>query len=363
MAPKISLKALNRATLDRQLLLERSTMSPLAAVEHLVGLQAQTTSTWYHGLWSRLVGFDPRELSDLLARREVVRMALMRSTIHLVSARDALFLRPLVQIVSERGTASIFGKNLKGLDLDEVLKHGRELLDQEPMVFSELGRRMAERWDRDPASLAQAVRAHVPLVQIPPRGLWGGSGLAKHSTVETWLGKAVDENPSVEDMVLRYLKAFGPASVRDAQTWSGLTRLNEVFDRLRPQLVTFADENGRELFDLPGSPRPDEETPAPPRFLYDFDNLLLSHDDRSRVVTEPARLFNRPVNGLLAKLFLVDGFTAGQWTIEQDKDTAVLNLKPYRKLTRKEIAALTKEAKPLFDFVAPKSARRDLRVV
>jgi hypothetical protein len=362
MAAKITLKALNRATLDRQLLLRRSTMSPLDAVEHLLGLQAQTTHTWYHGLWSRLAGFKPQELSALLADREVVRMALMRSTIHLVSARDCLFLRPLIQIVSERGVASIYGKNLTGLDLSEIIRHGRELLDEKPMVFAELGRRMAERWDRDPQSLAQAVRAHVPLVQIPPRGLWGGSGVAAHSTVETWLGRSVDENPSLDDMVLRYLKAFGPASVKDAQTWSGLTRLSEVFERLRPQLVTFEDETGRELFDLPDAPRPGEDIPAPPRFLYDFDNLLLSHHDRTRVITEQARIMNRPANGLLAKLFLLDGFTAGQWTAERTKDRVVVNLQPYRKLTKPELAGLAREAEPLFDFLAPGIIDRDLRV-
>jgi winged helix DNA-binding protein len=364
MAAKISRKALNRATLDRQLLLSRSRMSPQDAVEHLVGLQAQTTKSWYHGLWSRLTDFEPERLSDLLANREVVRMVLMRSTIHLVTARDALALRPLLQVVSERGMATNFGKNLAGLDVAEIIALGRELLDTEPMVFSELGKRMAERWPgRDPSSLAQAVRAHVPLVQIPPRGLWGGSGVAAHSTVETWLGKAVDPSPSLDAMVLRYLTAFGPASVKDAQIWSGLTRLNEVFGRLRSRLVTFEDDNGRELFDLPDAPRPDENTPAPPRFLYDFDNLLLSHHDRTRVTTEHWHAQPQPINGVLPRIFLIDGFTAGMWTITQDRKQAVLAIHPYQRLSKKDTSAVVREGASLLDFAAPGIVDRDVRVL
>jgi hypothetical protein len=352
MAEKITLRALNRATLDRQLLLRRSAMPILDAVEHLVGLQAQTTHSWYHGLWSRLADFQPERLSDLLANREVVRMVLMRSTIHLVSARDCLALRPLLQVVTERGTNSVYGKNLVGLDQAEVVAAGRELLAGKPMAFGELGQRMAEYFpDRDPSSLAHAVRAWVPLVQLPPRGLWRRSGLAVHSPVETWLGKPVDASPSLDDLVLRYLGAFGPASVRDAQIWSGLTRLAEVFDRLRPRLVTFEDEDGRELFDLPDAPRPDEETPAPPRFLYDFDNLLLSHHDRSRVTTDEWRDRPRPMNGMLPKIFLVDGFTRGEWKV----DDGVLIVQPFRRLSKKDTAAVTKEGALLLDFVAPGS--------
>src|SRR4051812_14330946 len=169
MAAKISRKALNRATLERQLLLRRADKSLVDALEHLLGLQAQTTTSWYHGMWTRIAGFDPLALSELLSNRSVVRMALMRSTIHLVTAEDALFLRPLTQIVSERPL------KIPGLDHQEIMKVGRELLEQRPMVFSELGRRLAERWpEHNPGTLAHVVRAHVPLVQIPPRGLWGG---------------------------------------------------------------------------------------------------------------------------------------------------------------------------------------------
>lgn len=344
MAAKISLKALNRATLDRQLLLRRSSLPLMDALEHLIGLQAQTASSWYHGLWSRIEGFDPVELSALLEDRSVVRMSLMRSTIHLVTAKDALFLRPLVQIVSERGP------KLSGVDLAELITAGRALVDAKPMIFSELGRQLAAQWpSHRAADLAHTVRAYVPLVQVTPRGLWGRSGLAAHTTVENWLGRSVDASPSVDEMVLRYLAAFGPATVKDAQTWSGLTRLAEVFNRLRPQLVTFTDEAGRELFDLPDAPRPPEDTPAPPRFLYDFDNLLLSHHDRTRVVTRDWLNTARPINGVLPRIFLVDGFTAGTWTVTN----GTLEIRPYRKLTKKDTKALEKEGVELLKFAAP----------
>ncbi|TCO50632.1 winged helix DNA-binding domain-containing protein [Actinocrispum wychmicini] len=353
MAAKISLKALNRATLDRQLLLRRSEMTLTDALERLVGLQAQTATTWYHGMWSRLAGFDPRELSALLEDRSVVRMSLMRSTIHLVTARDALFLRPLVQVVGVRRPM------VPDADLADVVAAGRALLDAKPMIFSELGRQLAERWPaHDPANLAQAVRAHVPLVQVPPRGLWGGSGLAAHTSVENWLGKSVDPSPSVDEMVLRYLAAFGPATVKDAQTWSGLTKLGEVFTRLRPRLVTFEAEDGRELFDLPDAPRPPQDTPAPPRFLYDFDNLLLSHHDRTRVVTRAWLDLAKPANGVLPRFFLTDGFTAGRWTVTG----GTLVIHPFGKLTKKDTRALEREGAQLLKFAAPDQPH-DVQVV
>src|SRR3954470_20763603 len=166
-------RALGRATLERQLLTRRWDMSPADAVEHLVGLQAQTTHTWYHGLWCRLRDFDPVAFAELLVEREVVRVALMRSTIHLVTARDCLALRPLVQIVIERSTNGTFGRHLKELDLGAVVAAGREILEQQPRTFSELGRLLAERFPgRDPAALAQTVRAGAALVQVPPRGVW-----------------------------------------------------------------------------------------------------------------------------------------------------------------------------------------------
>ncbi|MGH8940970.1 MAG: winged helix DNA-binding domain-containing protein, partial [Actinomycetes bacterium] len=318
MTPVLTRRALGRATLARQHLLERTDRDVAALVEHLVGLQAQTPHTWYVGLWGRIAGFRPEHASDLLEDRSLVRTALMRSTIHLVTARDALGLRPLVAPVIERSTKGSFGRHWVGLDRDLVGAAGREILEQEPVLFSELGRRLAARFPgRDPAALAQSVRSSEPLVQVTPRGLWGRSGAAAHTTTGAWLGDVAVHPITVDEMVLRYLGAFGPATVKDAQTWCGLTRLAEVLDRLRPGLMTVADEDGRELFDLPDAPRPDPETPAPPRLLYDYDNLLLSHADRSRFTSgdDYSEIWLN-TTGFLGNV-LVDGMLVGMWRFDQ----------------------------------------------
>jgi hypothetical protein len=359
--PVLSLRALNRATLARQLLLERSALEPVAALEHLVGLQSQTPQTWYTGLWSRLADFDAAAFGALLESREVVRMALMRSTIHLVSASDSLFLRPLVQPVTERGARAAYGKRWVDLDLQEVGAVARALLEPAPLSFAELGAALRERWpDRDGAALAQAARTVLALVQTPPRGVWGKSGLAKHSPAESWLGRPLESAPSIETMVLRYLGAFGPASVRDVQAWSGLTRLSEVVERLRSGLLVFRDENGRELFDLPDAPRPSEETPAPVRFLYDFDNLLLSHADRARVISFDPVAGGGIRNGQLPNYALVDGFVRASWRLGLTRALATLTIAPVDRLRAAEVTALRREGSALLGFLAADRPEREI---
>jgi hypothetical protein len=360
----LSLRALNRATLERQMLLRRWQMPMLEAVERLVGLQAQTTHSWYHGLWARLEGFQPERLAEMLINRQVARIALMRSTIHLVTARDCLWLRPLTQPVIERSTKGSWGRHWTGLDIEAVVAAGRALVEEKPRAFSEIGKLLAERWpDRNPAALAQIIRARVPLVQIPPRGVWGKSGTAAHTTVEAWLGLPLATNPSLEELILRYLAAFGPASVKDMQTWSGLTRLSEVVERLRPRLVAFRDEQGRELFDLPDAPRPDPDTPAPPRFLYDYDNLLLSHADRSRFITAEYHKQGFTMDGPMPCVALIDGFTNATWKIARSRDTATLTINPFRRLSRKETAALTEEGARLLAFAEADADSQDIHFV
>jgi hypothetical protein len=332
--------ALNRALLARQLLLERATLTAAEAIEHLVGMQAQLPTAPYAGLWSRLVDFRPEHLSQLLTDRAAVRTSLMRATIHLVTAADCLALHPLLEQVHERGfqVGSPFGRRLRGVDLDAVLRAGRALLDERPRSLADLGAALAERWpDRDPAALAQAVRYLVPAVQVPPRGLWGQAGQPVWATAERWLGRAPNGDPQPDAMVRRYLGSFGPASVRDVQTWSGLTRLSEVVERLRPALRTFRDEGGTELFDLPDANRPPEDTPAPPRFLPPLDNLLLSHADRTRVM--PAehreRTITRQANGAL----LVDGFVAGTWRVARSRRTASLRIDAFHPIRDEDAVA------------------------
>ncbi|MFD7934330.1 winged helix DNA-binding domain-containing protein [Streptomyces sp. NPDC059755] len=330
-------RALNRATLERQLLLRPASMSAGAAVEHLLGLQAQNVKPPYYALAARLDGFVPEELSTLMAGREAVRIVSMRSTIHTHTADDCLTLRPFVQPARDR-ELTYFRKGLTGVDLDRLAVLARDLVEAEPRTMKQLREALSVEWpDADPQSLAVAARCRLPLVQVTPRGLWGQSGQVALTTAEHWLGRPARSAPTADSVVLRYLAAFGPASVKDMQTWAGLTRLRDAFERLRPDLLTFRDEHGVELFDLPDAPRPDPHIPAPPRFLPEFDNLLLSHADRTRVV--PAEYWGRSWQGNQAYCtLLVDGFLAGVWKLEED----ALVVEPFGTLTkaqRQEVAA------------------------
>ncbi|MFD8844901.1 winged helix DNA-binding domain-containing protein [Streptomyces pseudogriseolus] len=300
--PVLGPRALSRATLARQLLLSRSPMSATAAVEHLVGLQAQNVKPPYYALAARLDGFTPEALSRPLAVR------------------------------------------------------ARALVEEEPRTMKELREALLEDWpDADPQALSVAARCKLPLVQITPRGLWGRSGQVRLTTAEHWLGRPAEPAQAPDATVLRYLAAFGPASVKDMQTWAGLTRLREAFERLRPRLVTFRDENGTELFDLPDAPRPDPDTPAPPRFLPEFDNLLLSHADRTRVV--PPELKGRHWKGNVAyRTLLVDGFLAGLWRLDDD----ALVIEPFGRLDRARRAEVTAEAERMLGVLHP-GRRYDVR--
>ena len=358
----LSLRALNRATLQRQFLLQRVSIAPTDVIEHLVGLQAQTPHTAYVGLWDRVEGFRGSDLSDRLVDRSVVRMALMRGTIHLVTARDAWGLRPLVQPVLDRVQKSQFGKRLVGVDSAEVVAIGRAFVDEEPRTFKALGDHLLDRWPgRDRFALEQTIRTEVPLVQVPPRGLWGRSGPIAHTSIEAWLGEPPDERLTVEGMIRRYLGAFGPASAMDAQAWCGLTRLGEVFERLRPELFVVRDEAGRELFDLPDAPRPDPDTPAPPRFLYDFENLLLSHADRRRAISPElsAGFVARTQDSL--STFTLDGFVAGTWAIRRERRTATLEIRPIRGISKADSTALEEEGADLLAFAADDGSTHDIR--
>ena len=354
----LSRRALNRATLARQMLLERSDRTPLAAVEHLLGLQAQAPFPPYFGLWSRLRDFAPESLARLLTDRAVVRLALMRSTVHLVSAADAVTLRALVQPVLVRAIkGSAYGRQLSGVDPDELVTAARALLAEEPLTANALGERLRERWPDVPeAALANGVRAYLPLAQVTPRGVWGRSGQAKLATLDSWVGRVTTRRPSLDGMVLRYLGAFGPASVADIQAWCGLTKLAEVVDRLRPKLVTFGSESGGELFDLPDAPRPDPETPAPVRLVAEYDNLTLSHADRTRMLSEEdrRRLWTR--NGVVPGLVLVDGFAAGLWRLTTARGTATTSVETFRPVPKNVRGQIVDEAAAMLRFAAPSAA-------
>ncbi|WP_158893622.1 winged helix DNA-binding domain-containing protein [Amycolatopsis anabasis] len=362
MTAVLSSRARNRALLARQLLLRRHELTAAGALEHLVGLQAQAPMPPYTGLWTRLRGFQPDELVELLTGRAAVRIALMRSTVHLVTARDCVTLRPLLQPAVQLGLYSTpAGRAMAGVDVDKLLAVARELLDERPRTTAELGAALRERFpDRPAESLARHVRGLLPLVQVPPRGLWGRSGQARCTTAETWLGEPLSRTSSLDTLVTRYLAAFGPASVLDIQKWSGLTKLGEIVEALRPELRAFRDEQGRELFDLPDAPRPGPETSAPPRFLPEFDNLLLSHADREHILTEEhrKRLFTK--NGLIPATILVNGTVRGTWKIERAKQAATLVIQPFCTLSKKDTSGLVAEGGRLLRFTAPE-ADHDVR--
>jgi DNA glycosylase AlkZ-like len=359
--PVLSRRALNRTLLGRQFLLERVDRPVESMIEHLVGMQAQEPIDPYVGLWTRIEGFDPQELSALIEDRRAVRGSTLRTTLHLMTGRDFLALRPVLQDVLERAwRSSPFAKDLVGVDLAELLGAGRELLEAEPLTTAQLAKALAERWpDRVPNSLAYASRFLLPIVQVPPRGLWGKKAAPKATTAQVWLGRELGTDTTPDQAVLRYLAAFGPASVADIRIWSWLTGLREVVDRLRPRLRTFRDEAGRELFDVEDGLFVDEDVPAPIRFLPQYDNIFLSHDDRSRILLERMTVPDLIWRGGV----IIDGFISGAWRIRRDKDRATMTIELVTPLAGAQRVELEEEATRLFAFVAADAEIRNVEIL
>jgi hypothetical protein len=288
-----------------------------------------------------------------MVAREAVRTHVMRATIHLVTARDCLILRPLMQPVVNRNFAgSEFARNLKGLDTDEILVASHALLGERLRSRTELGRLLSERWpDRDPVSLSYVATLLVPSVQVTPRGVWDAGGPAIWATIESWLGQPLPrETRGLDEVVLRYLAAYGPASVADVRTWSGLSGVSEVTERLRPNLRIWRDQLGHELFDVPDAPLPDSGTPAPVRFLPEYDNVLFSHADRARINDRAQRIPLPPGTGGVMGTLLVDGFYRGTWKIARSADRATLQVKPFESLSKAEIEDVNAEGLRLVAF-------------
>jgi hypothetical protein len=362
----LSARALNRATLARQHLLSRVDATVTDEVHHLVGLQAQVPLNPYLGLWSRLDGFEPRTLADRLLDRSLVRIVLMRGTIHLVTADDCLGLRKLFQPVldTELDRHVEHGPVLRGLDLRPVLGFAKRALAERPLNGNEFRAALAARFpDHDAAALAYACRNRLALVQVPPRGLWDRGGQVRTTTAEAWLGRPLIARPSIGDVLLRYLAAFGPATAADASTWTRLPRLREPFERLRPRLRVFADERGRELFDVPDAPRPDPDTPAPPRFLPEYDNVLLSHSDRSRFTGDARAAATAPASGSWHGAWTLDGVVAGTWMATRDRSSgaSTVTVQPAQLLRAKDRRAVEAEARRLSAFVHADAGTRKVR--
>ena len=405
-ATQLSTRTLNRTLLARQLLLERAQCGPERTIEHLVGMQAQAPQPPYLGLFSRLSAFDPEQLAALITDRRVVRIALQRNTIHLVTAEDAVLLRRVLKPVIDNGLRHNFGAQLQGVDFAALGARGRELVEQEPLTFARLGELLAEEFPQaKPNALAQGVRQLVPLVQVPPRGLWGRSGAPAHTSLESWLaGSSQDFTPSgsapdgsapdglapdgsapddeLDAVVLRYLAAFGPASVRDIQAWCGLTRLNAVVKRLGDRLRRYADPNGTVLYDAAESPLTDADEPAPIRLLPEYDNILLSHADRSRILDPAHRSAVFTENGRIMSTVLIDGFVAATWRFDERTGRAgskggpdgagggsrpgVLTVVPLRTLSTREQHAMEREVGPeaarMLELLAPGGDAREAEV-
>jgi hypothetical protein len=344
-------RALNRATLARQLLLERASLDVAVVVDHLVGLQAQNPHDPYLALWSRLDPFDPLDLSASLEARSLVRMVAIRGTIHLVSVADGFGLRPVMQGVLDRELEnhSEYGPRLRSVDLAPVLAFAAPLLTARPSSVPELRAALEDRFPGESsAALAYACRCLLPLVQVPPRGLWGKGGAVRSTTLDGWAQGGPPPPPTVDEVVLRYLAAFGPATPADFATWSRLQAVRPVFERLRPRLVSLRDERGRELFDLPDAPRPGPDVPAPVRFLPEYDNVLLSHADRARFGPEITKRVVGPRQAYQGAV-LVDGMLAAVWREPKAKGEPLVVV-PLRTLSAKERKAVDAEAERVAAF-------------
>jgi hypothetical protein len=347
----LSTQALNRATLARQLLLERAALPVHDAVAHLGGLQAQEPQEPFTGLWSRLRPFDPAALSDLLAGRRVVRTHLMRRTVHLLTAEDVLAWRARFDAMLRQRVLGTYRRELDGVDLDELTAAGRAVLaDGEPRSMGELARAVADRWPScGPRPLGEMlIAALIPVAQLPPRGLWRTKGGVRNLPLASWLGREIDPLDPADRvgqaLVKRYLAAFGPAATADLRAWSGLAGLPAAVKAVREELVVFRDERGRELLDLPDAPRPDPDTPAPVRFLPAFDNAILGYDDRTRVIDDA----HRGLSVAGERVVLVDGRVSATWQVDAD---AVV-VRPLRRLTKPEHSAVDAEGAALASFLS-----------
>ncbi len=342
-------RALNRATLARQLLLERSAgVGALEVVELLAGLQGQDPELPYVGLWNRITDFRVDDLTTLLADRKVVRATLFRGTQHLLATTDYVWMRPLLQPMLDRMRKAFFSQWTADVDPVELATEARRLLGAGTLSRPELGRALARRWPHhEGVWLARAAQVAVPVLHPYPDGTWGRRGPTPFTLAEQWLGTPFDTGRDLADLVLRYLAGFGPASVMDMQAWSGLTRMREVFETLRPRLRTYRNTAGVELYDLPDRELPDPDTPAPVRFLAGFDNVTFGYADRRRIIADEHRVHLVSDAGMT-----VDGRVRGIWKLRAGQ----LTVRTFAPLTGDEEAAVRAEGAALLRFAAPDTA-------
>ncbi|MCY3780721.1 MAG: winged helix DNA-binding domain-containing protein [Chloroflexi bacterium] len=349
-ATVLSLRQLNCTLLARQLLLERSTLDSLSAIEELVALQSQIPNPPYIGLWTRLRRFEKKDLTSLLQSRQVARAPWLRSTLHLVSAADHQRFQAVIQPALARGLRSFFGARAKGLDIDRLIEIAKPYLEAEKPAIGALRDKLAEHEpEHDKQAMAYAVRSYLPLVQIPPSGVWGVGTRATYTTAENWLGP-----PEPADLSLlfrRYLAAFGPANVMDFQTWTGMTSLKAQLAPVLKDLVTYRDADGKTLYDLPDLPIIAEERPAPIRFLPEYDNILIAHKDRRRILPEAHRKKVFVSAGRVLGSVLINGYTGAIWKVQRDKSKARLQVSLFEAVSDDLLSAIASEGMTLLRFI------------
>jgi hypothetical protein len=346
----LTLRELNRATLARQLLLERRRMSVPKAIEQLAGLQAQWPPSPYVALWSRLEGFERERLTRALLRRQVVKATAMRITLHLLSAGDYILFAgalkaPWVAQLTRR-------MERMGVDVDvpALAEQALALMADGPRSRSEVLDVFGSTGEQ-PWFIWTLVQAELGLVRTPDSAIWRRTvGPVSYVPAQAWLGRTPDTEPrALVHLVRRYLAAFGPASRADLAQWSGLpiSALAPALDTLEP-LRRFRDEGGRELLDLPRLPLPGADVRAPVRFLPQWDSSLLAYDVRERILPKAYRKTVIQRNGDVQPTFLVDGFVAGTWR-ERSRRVELEPFEPLPRAARRDVEA---EAKRLEAFLA-----------
>lgn len=344
---------LNRILLDRQMLLHPPEPRPiLDAIDALAGLQAQQARPPFAGLWTRIANFRRDDLANLLLARQVVRATAMRGTLHLLTMRQYPGFRKALQPALTAGMHAILRERAVDLDIAQLATEASRIFNRKPTTFADLRPQLSAAFPdlNDERALGYAVRMHLPLITTPDTGnLWCFTG---DSPFE--LAPPASDAPT--EMVLAYLRAFGPATVADFQSWSALKNGKELFAAI-PGLVRYRDEKKRELFDAPDSrPFPDPETESHPRFVAAFDNLILAHADRSRIIADENRPKVVTKNLQVLPTFLVDGFVGGTWQVAVAKKQAVLTATPFAKITKKVQKQLAQQAEELVRFVEPDAA-------
>ncbi|HEX6263600.1 MAG TPA: winged helix DNA-binding domain-containing protein [Actinomycetota bacterium] len=344
----LSTRALNRALLARQRLLERARAPLPRALEQVGGIQAQYAPSMYVGLWSRLEGFSRDALTRALERRTVVQATVMRATIHLVSARDYPVLTEGVRRQRRASWLRAQPGRLDGVDMERAAATVRCALREGPRRQADLTALLEDEGFPRPAW--SAVGLWVDMVRVPPSGTWERRRADLYGLAEDWLDLGEpSEEQGIELLLRRYLRGFGPATANDAASWTGIpvSTLAPFLERMR--LVRFRDEEGRELLDLPRAPRPDPDTSAPVRFLPTWDATLLAHARRTQILPEGyrPRIFHTR-NPQSVPTFLVDGSVAGSWRYEDGR----VRLDPFERLSRARMAEIEEEAERLAAFHA-----------